>query len=87
MSCFFFYFKPMGLYSGGLIHGLILTLVTGLGLYEDGLILRWANSWQFVVISKALINSNISHDKFFSINNVVKEYDDMKEEINNSNDK
>ena len=42
MSCFFFYFKPMGLYSGGLIHGLMFTLVTGVGLYEDGLIRGWA---------------------------------------------
>ena len=38
MSCFFFYFKPMGLYSGELIHGLIFTLVTGVGLYSGGLI-------------------------------------------------
>ena len=34
-----------------------------------------------VLISKALINSNISHDKFVLVNNVPKEYDDMKEEI------
>ena len=34
-----------------------------------------------VVISKALINSHISHDKFVSINNVLKEYKEMKEEI------
>ena len=33
---FFFYFKPMGLYSDGLVHGLMFTLVTGVGLYEDG---------------------------------------------------
>ena len=33
-----------------------------------------------VLISKALIDSNIIHDKFFSKNNVLKEYDDMKEE-------
>ena len=33
-----------------------------------------------VLISKALIDSNISHDKFFSINNVLKEYDNMKKE-------
>ena len=46
MSCFFFYFKPMGLYSGGLIHGLMFTSVTGVGLYEDGLILGWAYPWQ-----------------------------------------
>ena len=37
-----------------------------------------------VSISKALIESNISHDEFVLINNVFKEYDDMKEEIKNS---
>ena len=36
-----------------------------------------------VLISKALIDSNISYDDFFIINNVLKEYDDMKEEIKN----
>ena len=34
-------------------------------------------------ISKALIDSSISHDEFVLINNVLKEYDDMKEEIKN----
>ena len=34
-----------------------------------------------VLISKALFDSNISHDEFVSINNVQKEYDDMKKEI------
>ena len=38
-----------------------------------------------VSVSKALIDSNISHDKFVSVNNLLKEYDDMKEEIKNSN--
>ena len=33
-----------------------------------------------VLISKALIDSNISHDEFVLINNVPKEFDDMKEE-------
>ena len=33
------------------------------------------------LISKALIDSNISHDDFVLINNVLKEYDDMKEGI------
>ena len=37
-----------------------------------------------VLISKALIDSNISHDKFVLINNVEKDYDDMKEKIKNS---
>ena len=36
-----------------------------------------------VLISKSLIDSNISHDKFVSINNVLKEYGEMKEEIKN----
>ena len=36
-----------------------------------------------VSISKALIESNISHDEFVLIN-MLKEYDDMKEEIKNS---
>ena len=36
-----------------------------------------------VLISKALIESNITHDEFVSINNVLKEYDDIKEEIKN----
>ena len=33
------------------------------------------------LISKILINSNISHYEYVLINNVLKEYDDMKEEI------
>ena len=34
-----------------------------------------------VLISKALIDSNISHDELVLINNVLKEFYDMKEEI------
>ena len=36
-----------------------------------------------VLISKALIDSNISRDEFTLINNVLKEYDKMKEEVGN----
>ena len=36
-----------------------------------------------VLISKALIDSSISHDEFVLINNVLKEYDYLKEEIKN----
>ena len=36
-----------------------------------------------VLISKALIDSVISHDEFVLINNVPKEYSEMKEEIKN----
>ena len=34
-----------------------------------------------VLISKALIDSIISHDEFVLTNNVLKEYEEMKEEI------
>ena len=37
-----------------------------------------------VSISKALINSYITHDKFVSVNNVLREYNEMKEEIKNT---
>ena len=40
-----------------------------------------------VFISKALIDSKISHDELILINNVLKEFYDMKEEIENSNNK
>ena len=36
-----------------------------------------------VLISKALINSQVSYDEFVLINNVLTEYDDTKEEIKN----
>ena len=38
-----------------------------------------------VLISKALIDSNISHDECVLINNVLKGFYDMKEELKNSN--
>ena len=38
-----------------------------------------------VLISKALVDSNISHDESALINNVLKEFYDMKEETKNSN--
>ena len=34
-----------------------------------------------VLIFKALINSRTSHKEFVSVNSVVKEFDDIKEEI------
>ena len=36
-----------------------------------------------VLISKALIDSYISHDEFVSINNLLREYHEMKEKIKN----
>ena len=40
-----------------------------------------------VLVSKALIDSNISHDEFVLINNVLKEFYDTEEEIKSSNNK
>ena len=41
--------------------------------------------YYWVLISNALINSYIiSHDKFVSINNLLREYNEMKKEIKNS---
>ena len=36
-----------------------------------------------VLISKAIIDSDISHDELILINNVLKEYEEMREEIKN----
>ena len=35
------------------------------------------------LISRVLINSYISHDEFVLVNNVLRKYSDMKEEIKN----
>ena len=40
-----------------------------------------------VSISKALVDSNINHEEFVLIKNVLKEVYDMREEIKNSNNK
>ena len=52
---------------------------------HDKILLLAKSKLNFIetLILKALIDSNISHDQFFLINNVLKEYDDMKEEIRN----
>ena len=39
-----------------------------------------------VLHSRALIDSNISHDEFALQNNVLKEFHETKKEIKNSND-
>ena len=36
-----------------------------------------------VLISKALINSYINHDELFLVNNVLRQCNEMKEEIKN----
>ena len=37
-----------------------------------------------VLNCKSLIDSYISHDEFVSVNNLLREYNEMKEEIKNS---
>ena len=37
-----------------------------------------------ILISKAVINSYISHDEFVSVNNVLREYYEMKGETKNA---
>ena len=50
---------------------------------HNEIVLLAFNSINFLT-SKALIDSNISYDEvFFKINNVLNEYNDMKEEIKN----
>ena len=53
---------------------------------HDGTVLLGKNKLDTieVLISKALIDSYISHDEFVSVNNVLREYDEMEEEIKNS---
>ena len=43
----------------------------------------WLGKDKLRLISKALINSYISHDEFVSVNNVLREYYEMKKEIQN----
>ena len=38
-----------------------------------------------ILISKAFIDSNISHDEFMSVSNVLKEHDNMEKETKSSN--
>ena len=38
-----------------------------------------------VLISEAFIDSNISHDEFMSVSNVLKEYDNMEKETKSTN--
>ena len=37
-----------------------------------------------ILISKSLIDSYIDHDEFFSVNNVLKDYNEIKKEMKNA---
>ena len=54
--------------------------------YDKVVLLAKLNSIE-VLISKALTDSYISRNGFVLINNVLKEFDDMKQEIKNPDDK
>ena len=89
---------PLGITSSAI--GLTIYVITGgIKMYKllikkkkkkhDKIVLvaKYKLSSIKVLISKALIDSNISHDEFDFINNVLKEYAKMKEEVKNSNNK
>ena len=40
-----------------------------------------------VLISRAFIDSYMSHDEFVLVNNVLQEYDELKEQMKNSNNR
>ena len=40
-----------------------------------------------VSVSRVLIGTYINHDEFVSVSNMLKEYDDMKKEIKNPNNR
>ena len=50
---------------------------------HDKIVLLAKTKLNSIEVMKALIDSNISHDEFVLINNVLKEYNDVKEEIKN----
>ena len=41
------------------------------------------NTVKVLISNGLLINSNISHDKFVLVSNVIREHNEMKEEIKN----
>ena len=83
---------PTGITSSAI--GLKICAITaGIKLYKsiikkkkhDKIVLVAKSKWNSieVLISKALIDSDISHDQFVLINNMLKEYGHMEEEIKN----
>ena len=84
---------PIGIMSSA-IELKICVITTGIKKYESIIKKKRKNHDKIsqlnrieVLISKALIDSNISHDEFVLINNVLKEFYDMKVEIKKSNNK
>ena len=70
----------------------ICEIAAGIKKYES--IIKKKKHDKIVLLAKSklnsievLVSSNISHDEFVLIDNVLKEYDEMREEIKNSNNK
>ena len=51
---------------------------------HDKIVLLGNDKLNAILISKALIDSYISHDEFVLVNNVLREYKEMEKEIKNS---
>ena len=63
----------------------IKTIIKKMKKKHDKIVL-WAKTNSIeVLVSKALIDSCISNNEFVSVNNVLREYDDMKAEIQSVN--
>ena len=83
---------PLGITSSAI--GLIICVITGgIKKYKSIMKKKKKNHNKIVPLTKSVLNrievlnsksitdSNISHDEFVLINNVLKEYEEMKEEI------
>ena len=66
----------------GILIG-IMSSAVGLNIYAVVLLAKSKLNSIEVLFSKALIYSNTSHVEFILINNVLKEYDNLKKEIRN----
>ena len=89
---------PIGI-TGSAVGWKICAITSGINTYKsrikkkkkkhDKIVLLTKSKFNSieVLIFKALISSNIGHDEFFLINNVLEKNYDTKEEIQNSNDK
>ena len=92
--CFYFFVGiPIGIVSSVIILK-VCTITAGIKKSKliikekkkhNKIVLLAKSKWNNieVLISKTLINSVISHDVFVLVNSVLKEYNDMKEEIKN----
>ena len=50
---------------------------------NDKIVLLAETKLDTILISKALIDSHSNYNEFFSVNNVLREYNEMEEEIKN----